>query len=159
MRDLGTPVYSASFFRHVVGAFPDESRVFVVMLGQQPVAASLVHWYGTRIEVPWASSLREFNPLCANVLLYWHMVRFAVERGFGTFDFGRSTPGEGTFQFKQQWGAAPRELVWEYWTRQAGAVPELNPKNPKFELAIRTWQRLPVGVATRLGPLVVRNIP
>lgn len=159
MRDLGTPVYAASFFNHVVGAFPDESRVFVITAGGRPVAASLVHWYGARIEVPWASSIREFNPLCANVLLYWHMLRFAIERGFGLFDFGRSTPGEGTYLFKQQWGAEPRELVWEYWMNGAHPVPELSPKNPKFDLAIRTWQRLPVGIATRLGPLVVRNIP
>jgi hypothetical protein len=87
------------------------------------------------------------------------MLRFAVERGFDLFDFGRSTPGEGTYLFKQQWGAQPRELVWEYWTKGAHPIPELNPKNPRFGLAIRTWQRLPVGIATRLGPLVVRNIP
>lgn len=159
MRDLGTPVYSPSFFREVLAAFPDHARVLVVSLAGRPIAASLVHWFGNRIEVPWASSLREHNPLCANVLLYWQMLRFSVERGFQTFDFGRSTPGEGTYHFKKQWGAAPRELVWEYWTAPGQALPNLNPKNPKFDLAVRTWQRLPVGVATRLGPLVVRNIP
>ena len=102
----------------------------------------------TTMEVPWASAIREFNPLCANVLLYWHMVRFAIERGFRTFDFGRSTPGEGTFHFKRQWGAEPRELVWEYWTADGRPLPDLNPKNPKFGLAISAWQRLPVPVAT-----------
>jgi FemAB-related protein (PEP-CTERM system-associated) len=159
MRDLGTPVYSLEFFRHVLRAFPDESRVFVVSLDGRPVAASIVHWHGATIEVPWASSLREFNPLCVNVLLYWQMLQFAIARGFAAFDFGRSTPGEGTYQFKKQWGAEALELVWEYWLANGGTLPELNPKNPKFDLAIRTWQRLPVGVATRLGPLVVRNIP
>jgi hypothetical protein len=109
--------------------------VFVVRHGGRPVAASLVHWHRDTIEVPWASALREFNPLCANVLLYWQMLRFAIERGARTFDFGRSTPGEGTFHFKRQWGAEPRELVWEYWT--AGApLPDLSPANPKFALAI-----------------------
>jgi hypothetical protein len=97
--------------------------------------------------------------MCANVLLYWHMLRFAIERRFGAFDFGRSTPGEGTFHFKRQWGAEPHELVWEYWTAQGRSLPDLNPANPKFGLAISAWQRLPVAVATRLGPLIVRNIP
>ena len=159
MRDLGTPVYGASFFRRVLDTFPVESRLFVVTLERRPVAASLVHWHGGRIEVPWASSIREFNPLCVNVLLYWQMLRFAIERGFSLFDFGRSTRDEGTYHFKRQWGAEARELVWEYWTSDGRPLPELSPKNPKFELAIRTWQRLPVGVATRLGPLVVCNIP
>lgn len=159
MRDLGTPVYDARFFREVLTTFPDESRVFVVRADGRPVAASLVHWYGATIEVPWASALRESNPLSANVFLYWQMLRFAVERGFRTFDFGRSTPGEGTYRFKEQWGARSRELVWEYWTAEGQPLPALNPANPKFELAIRAWQRLPVRVATALGPLVVRNIP
>ena len=158
MRDLGTPVYGIRFFKEVLGAFPNHSRVFVVSTGGRPIAASLVHWHGQRIEVPWASSLREFNPLCANVLLYWQMLRFAIAQGFRTFDFGRSTPDEGTYHFKKQWGAQPTELVWEYWMAN-GRIPELNPKNPKFELAIRAWQHLPLPVASALGPFIVRNIP
>lgn len=159
MRDLGTPVYSPRFFREVLRTFPEQTRVFVVRLKGRPIAASIVHWHGDVIQVPWASALREFNPLCGNVLLYWQMLRFAIGRRFRLFDFGRSTPGEGTYQFKKQWGAEPRPLVWEYWTAPEQRVPELNPKNPKFELAIRTWQRLPLRVANLVGPLVVRNIP
>lgn len=159
MRDLGTPVYSARFFDEVLRVFPDATRVFVVRHGGRAVAASLVHEHGAMVEVPWASSLREFNPLCANVLLYWHMLRWSIERGMRTFDFGRSTPGEGTYHFKRQWGAEAYELVWEYWTADGQPLPELNVKNPKFSLAIRAWQMLPVAIATMVGPRVVRNIP
>jgi FemAB-related protein (PEP-CTERM system-associated) len=159
MRDLGTPVYDVRLFREVLTRHADVAHVFVVRHEGRPVAASLVHWHGPVIEVPWASALREFNAHCANVFLYWQMVRFAAERGFRAFDFGRSTPDEGTFHFKKQWGAEPRPLVWEYWMANGQPLPELNPKNPKFDLAIRAWQRLPVRVATTLGPWVVRNIP
>jgi serine/alanine adding enzyme len=159
MRDLGTPVYARSFFDEVLRTFPDNARVFVVRHGGQPVAGSIVYWHRSMIEVPWASALRSSNPLSANVLLYWHMLKFSVERGFSVFDFGRSTPNEGTFHFKRQWGAEPTELVWEYWNADGAPPPSLNPKNPKFDLAIRVWQRLPIGVATALGPHVVRNIP
>lgn len=159
MRDLGTPVYGIEFFREVLTAFPDHSRVVIVSHQGRPVAASFLHWHGSTVEVPWASALREFNPLCANVFLYWQMLRFAIARGFRTFDFGRSSPGAGTFLFKKQWGAVPRELVWEYWTAAGRAVPDLNPNNPRFGVAIRLWQRLPVKVATTLGPFIVRNIP
>jgi len=159
MRDLGTPVYGKVFFETVLQAFPDTARVFVVRHAGRPVAGSILYWHGSMVEVPWASALREANPLCANVFLYWHMLKFSVERGLGVFDFGRSTPNEGTFHFKRQWGAEPHELVWEYWNAAGRPSPELNPKNPKFDLAIRVWQRLPVSVATALGPHVVRNIP
>ena len=159
MRDLGTPVYSRQWFAEVLKAFPDTTQIVMVRHGGRPVAASLVHRYRDRVEVPWASALRESNPLCANVLLYWQMLRTAIDTGARTFDFGRSTPGEGTFHFKRGWGAEPRELVWEYWTGAGASVPDMSPKNAKFELAIRTWQRLPVGLTTLLGPHVVRNIP
>jgi len=159
MRDLGTPVYGKVFFTQVVRAFPETSRVFVVHHQGRPVAASLLYWHGPMIEVPWASALRDSNSLCANVFLYWHMLKFSVERGFGVFDFGRSTPNEGTFHFKRQWGAEPLDLVWEYWNAVGAPPLELNPKNPKFDLAIKVWQRLPVAVATALGPQIIRNIP
>jgi serine/alanine adding enzyme len=159
MRDLGTPVYGKVFFREVLETFAETTRVFVVRHQGQPVAGSIVFWHGSMIEVPWASALREANPLCANVFLYWQMLKFSVERGCAVFDFGRSTPNEGTFHFKKQWGAEPHPLVWEYWNAAGGSPPELNPKNAKFDLAIKVWQRLPVAVATALGPHVVRNIP
>jgi FemAB-related protein (PEP-CTERM system-associated) len=159
MRDLGTPVYGIRFFQEVLTEFGACARVFCVSHRGQPAAASIVVWRGSRIEVPWASAIRTFNPLCANVLLYWKMLQFATERGFTTFDFGRSTPNEGTFLFKRQWGAVPRPLVWEYWTAPGHSLPDLNPANPKFHLAVRAWQRLPLAVATAIGPRIVRNIP
>lgn len=159
MRDLGTPVYGIAFFREVLSTFSDRARVLCVRHEGRPVAASIVHWTDRRIEVPWASALREFNPLCPNVLLYWHMLRLAIEQHLTLFDFGRSTPDQGTFHFKKQWGAVPRPLVWEYWTAAGRSIPDLSPASPRFDLAVRTWQRLPTAVATALGPHIVRNIP
>jgi serine/alanine adding enzyme len=158
MRDLGTPVYSRRFFEEVLTTFPDAARVFVVTSGSRPVAASIVHWHRDRIEVPWASAIRDFNPLCANVFLYWQMLRFACDRRFRTFDFGRSTPGGGTYRFKEQWGAAPAELVWEYWTAAGVPIPDRSPDNPRVALAVKAWQHLPMPLANALGPSIVRNI-
>ncbi len=158
MRDLGTPVYSPRFFASVLRAFPATARVFVVRLGVVPIAASItIRWRDT-IEVPWASSLRDHSDKSPNMLLYWTMLRQAIAEGATRFDFGRSTPDEGTYHFKRQWGALPQPLVWEY-AGLEGEVPDHGPKNPKFRLAIALWQRLPVPVANRIGPVVVRNIP
>ena len=158
MRDLGTPVYARRFFADVLQAFPADTRVFVVRVGREAVAASITVGWRDRIEVPWASSLRAHASSSPNTLLYWTMLKWAVERGYKTFDFGRSTPDEGTFHFKKQWGAQPQELAWEY-LGLTGALPDQSPKNPKFRAAIAVWQRLPVPVATALGPAIVRNIP
>ncbi|RPI49650.1 MAG: FemAB family PEP-CTERM system-associated protein [Acidobacteria bacterium] len=160
MRDLGTPAYGKPWFHHILATFPENTRIFCVWLGDQPVAASYVFWHGDTIEVPSASSLRRFNSLCTNTMLYWEMLRFAIGRGFRNFDFGRSTPGAGTYEFKRQWGAQPHELTWEYWLASGDEqLPDLSPQNPRVQWAIEVWRHLPLPVTRAVGPLVVRHIP
>lgn len=159
MRDLGTPVHGRRFFERILTTFPDRTQLLSVWLDEAPIAASLVLWHRDRLEVPWASALRRYNPLCANVLLYWEMLKFGIEAGFHSFDFGRSTPHEGTFLFKQQWGAAPQQLYWEYWLADGVAFPDRSPKNVRFGSAISLWRRLPVAITRRIGPSIVARIP
>jgi FemAB-related protein (PEP-CTERM system-associated) len=159
MRDLGTPVYSAQFFSEVLRQFPETVRVFVVRHGELIVAGAVTIGHRHAVEVPWASSLKDYRALCPNNLLYWTMIRHAIDEGYRVFDFGRSTPDEGTFHFKRQWGAEPEPLWWEYWLEPGRKMPDQSPKNPKFALAIAAWQRLPLRVTTLLGPRIVRGIP
>jgi FemAB-related protein (PEP-CTERM system-associated) len=159
MRDLGTPVYPRRFFAEVMTAFPDRTRLIVIRLQNQPVAAALTFTTRGRVEVPWASSIRSYNALCPNHLMYWHAIERAVDSGCQLFDFGRSTPGEGTFRFKEQWGAQPVALFWEYWLALGESVPNQTPANPKFQLAIEGWKRLPLWLANAAGPILVRGIP
>jgi lipid II:glycine glycyltransferase (peptidoglycan interpeptide bridge formation enzyme) len=119
----------------------------------------MASWFRDRFEVPWASSVRDYKALCPNQMLYWEAIRFAMARGFKEFDFGRSTPNEGTFNFKKQWGAAPVQLNWQYLLGASRLVPELNPSNPRYRLAIGAWKRLPVWATKAIGPSIVRNIP
>jgi FemAB-related protein (PEP-CTERM system-associated) len=160
MRDLGTPVYSRRLFDEVLATFPDRARLHVVRLQGLPVAAGLTYQSGAgTVEIPWASSIREYNSLCPNHLLYWSVIETAAEGGHHVFDFGRSTPGEGTYKFKEQWGARPVQLHWEYYLVGGNALPNVSPANSKFHMAIELWKRLPLGLATRFGPAVVRCIP
>ncbi|MCA1651270.1 MAG: GNAT family N-acetyltransferase [Acidobacteria bacterium] len=159
MRDLGTPVYGRRFFEQILAHVGTDARVFVVTLERKPVAASITIGYRGKLEVPWSSSLKQYRMLNANTLLYWEMLKWAIEHRFHTFDFGRSTPNDGPYQFKAQWKAQPHPLSWEYALVNGSTMPDQSPKNPKFSLAIRLWQRLPVSVATTLGPSIVRSIP
>lgn len=159
MRDLGTPVYGVGFFRVMLEMLADDAEVVVVYVGGVAAAAGfLVHSRGVT-EIPWASSLREWNRIGVNMLLYWSVLQQAIARGARQFDFGRSTVDAGTYRFKAQWGAQPRPLYWHYWLPPGGQLPGLNPANPRYALAIRAWQRLPVAIANRLGPPIVRRLP
>ena len=159
MGDLGTPLYGRAFFDSILKTFPPSSMIFVVQLNNQPVAAEIASEFKGIIEVPWASSLREHRSLCQNMLFYWKVISFPVEQGFTQFYFGRSMPGEWTHNFQEQWDATAVPLSWEYWTGNAQVLPDLSPKNPKYDRAIKLWKRLPMAVANHLGPSIARNIP
>lgn len=159
MRDVGTPVYGKSFFANVLKEFPETARICNIYYKDEPVAGGFVFGFGDILEIPWASSLRAFNKLSPNMLLYHSVLQYACGAGYKVFDFGRSTPGGGTFRFKQQWGAEPLPLHWHYWLPNGAALPELNPNNPKYQLAINVWKRLPVGLTKLVGPMIVKNIP
>ena len=77
MRDLGTPVYSRRLFEEVLRAFPERSQLHIVRLNGEPVAAGFTYRTPAMVQLPWASSIRDFNPLCPNVLLYWDAIQFA----------------------------------------------------------------------------------
>jgi serine/alanine adding enzyme len=159
MRDLGTPVYSRRLFEEVLRVFPDRAQIHIVRLNGLPIAGGLTYRTPQMVQLPWASSLRSYNKLCANVLLYWDAIQFAHETGATVFDMGRSTPNEGTFKFKEQWGAKPVPLHWEYQLLSRGEMPNVSPANPKYQFAISLWQKLPLAVTMRVGPMIVRAIP
>lgn len=160
MRDLGTPVYSKTFFQNILHAFPDSTWISTVYTKDHvPVASGFLLGFKKTLEIPWASSLREYNKYSPNSFLYWNALEFASNHGYKIFDFGRSTPDEGTYKFKEQWGARPTQLYWHYWMQNGGSLPELNPHNPKYRLAIKLWQKLPVSLTKLIGPSIVRNLP
>ncbi len=160
MKSLGTPVYSKEFFRNILKKFPDSTSICTIYAKDRvPIAAGFIIGFRDMMEIPWASSIKDYNRYSPNMLLYWKILEHACKSGFKQFDFGRSTPGEGTYKFKEQWGAKPIQLYWHYWLRKESSIPELNPKNSKYRLAVRIWQKLPLTITKLLGPSIVRNIP
>jgi FemAB-related protein (PEP-CTERM system-associated) len=158
MRDLGTPTYGRGFFRAILENFPADAELCVVRAAGQPVAAALLlHGQGIT-EVPSASSLREHNHTCANMLMYWHLLERAIQRGQAVFDFGRSTVDSSTYRFKKQWGAVPGPATWQSYER-TGRAGDVRPDNPRYQRWIGLWKRLPVSVTRWLGPAIVRGIP
>jgi FemAB-related protein (PEP-CTERM system-associated) len=159
MRDLGTPVYPRRFFKAILDAFPENTRLFVVRHARKPVAAGFVIRNGRTLEIPWASSVRRANSMNVNMLLYWNVLEDACEQGIATFDFGRCTVDSGTYVFKKKWGAEPLQLFWHYWLRAGGEPPRLNHSNPKYQMAIAMWRKLPLPIANWLGPSLSQKLP
>ena len=159
MRDLGTPVYSKDFFEKILQYYPDNTHIFIVYLGEKPIGSAFLISFRNTLEIPWASTIKRYNSLSPNMLLYWEVISWAINNGFKYFDFGRTTVGSGTYNFKKQWGAKHVQLYWNYWLPSNEELPELNPDNPKFKIFINIWKRMPVYLANLIGPSIVKNLP
>ena len=159
MRDLGTPVLPRSFFEKLQSTFGERVMFTAVFTADGvPAAASCSLQWRDEIEVTWASSLREFNKLSPNLLLYGTMMEQAIGRGVRVFNFGRSTPGAATHRFKQQWGGVDIPLPWASWSRVADTgTPSAD--GAGLRLAQTMWKRMPLFAANRLGPVLARQLP
>lgn len=159
MRDLGTPVYGKEFFRNLLDALEGHAWLVVARIEGKAVGCAFLTGYRGRMEIPWASTLRRLNHTGINMVMYWRILEFAIQKGFDLFDFGRCSHDAGTYRFKQQWGAQPLKLYWDYVLPDGGELPALNPNNPKFALMIAAWKKLPLGIANLLGPHIVKDLP
>ncbi len=159
MRDLGTPVYGRNFFAEMLNAFPEETFICIVRHQGTAIAGSFLTAFRDTVEAGWSCSLYSHLAMKPNMFLYWSILAEMGRRGYRFFDFGRSTVGSGTHRFKKQWGTQDVPLYWAYWTREGQSPPKLDPENPRYRLAIRVWQKLPLAVANRIGPRLVRCLP
>lgn len=156
MRDLGSPIHSKRFIRQVVVGLSDKAQAVVVYKGEKAVAASIMAGFQDTLWNPWASSLKDYSSLSPNMLLYWSMLEYGCSHGYRYFDFGRSTPGEGTFKFKEQWGAQPGQLHWQYIGNKSFSSDHRD--NGSFKIAAGIWKHLPVGITKMLGPVIRKHI-
>jgi serine/alanine adding enzyme len=159
MRDLGTPTQPRALFEAIAAAFDQEVWFGCASLAGRPIACGCGFRWGDEFEMTWASALVEFNRLSANMGLYWAFMERAALEGCARFNFGRCTPGSGTHRYKQQWGGRDEQLHWYQWARKEGAAATPSPDDGAYAWGPRVWKRLPVALATALGPRIVRGIP
>jgi hypothetical protein len=92
--------------------------------------------------------------------MYWESIRHGLGLGLRRFDLGRSTLGSRDVQSsRSSGGRRPEILQWHYLLSSGAKLPNLSNSNPRFSLAIKLWQRLPLAMTRTLGPMIVTGIP
>jgi FemAB-related protein (PEP-CTERM system-associated) len=160
MRDLGSPVHSRKWFQCIMKHYGQNAKMAIVHYEHEIVGGCILLAAGKTIAIPWASTLRKYNKLAPNMLLYWNVLQYAADAGFTTFDFGRSSEGEGTYKFKKQWGATPTPLDWYSFmpsSDQASPSDSQADTSKKQKIA-QIWSRIPIPLANLLGPRIRRYI-
>ena len=155
----GTPAMPKRWFQALRDEFGADCEVLtVVSASGQPLSSVLSFYFRDEVLPYYAGDAEAARDLAANDFKYWELLRRSCERGLKRFDFGRSKQGTGPYAFKKNWGFEPTPLQYEYRLYKRAAVPQNNPNNAKYQMLIKTWRRLPLGLANWLGPLVVRNL-
>lgn len=159
MRDLGSPVHSKKLFQAIIENFGVNSRIGLAEYDGKCIGAGLILSTNTQTSIPWASTLRQYNNLAPNMLIYWNCLKYATENSKNVFDFGRSTEHEGTFRFKKQWGAKPVPLSWYAFPPH---MPEPHQESQSItsrrETLANIWKTLPIPIANLVGPKLRKYI-
>jgi FemAB-related protein (PEP-CTERM system-associated) len=154
VRNLGTPVFPRALFAAVLDEFGGDADILTVSKDGRPLASVLSLYLNGTVYPYWGGGTHEARTARANELMYYELMRHAVRRGCTRFDFGRSKLGTGAFAYKRNWGFEPKPLVYAYW----GEAREVNPLSPKYRLKIAAWQKLPLWLANRIGPVIARGL-
>lgn len=155
----GTPALPKRYFDSLLSVFGNDCEVLTVTDANGRLLSSVLSFYFRDEILPYYAGDDEVaRDLAANDFKYWELMRRACERGLKIFDYGRSKVGTGPYAFKKNWGFEPRPLSYEYCLYKRDSIPQNNPSNAKYKLFIAAWRRLPIGLANRLGPHIVRNL-
>jgi FemAB-related protein (PEP-CTERM system-associated) len=158
VRNLGTPVFGGAYFVMLKQVFSRNCDIITITNKGLPVASVMNFYFRDEVLPYYGGGTADARRLAANDFMYWEVMRRACERGYRVFDFGRSKLGTGAYDFKRFWGFEPTPLTYQFRLAPGQQIPNLNPLNPKLKLFLEVWKRLPLAVATRLGPMIVRGL-
>jgi FemAB-related protein (PEP-CTERM system-associated) len=158
MRALGSPAHGLRFYEAIQRHLSPRAEFFVVRDGRSAVGGALVFFVNGIASNYHTVTLHEYNPRCANYLLYWHIIERAIARSCRHLDMGRSESESTQLAFKKNWTPRVEPLQYHYLLVRAREIPRLDPRNPRFRLAIAAWQRMPLFVTRAVGPRLISGI-
>lgn len=155
---LGTPVFSRKLFTTLIDEFGEDCRILTITKEGRTIASVMNFYFRNEVLPYYGGGTSEARALKGNDFMYWELMSRSAEQGIEIFDFGRSKNGAGSYSFKKNWGFEPTPLHYEYHLVKAHSIPEVNPNNPKYQMFIKLWRKMPLGMTQWLGPHIVRNL-
>jgi Acetyltransferase (GNAT) domain len=138
----------------------NESLHVVAMYGAEGtiIGGGIFLRHGTTVTNLYANVLREYRRKYPGEFLYWSVIEHFSDGQTEFLDLGRSLVGSGNETFKLRWKAEKFPLCYWYTLGRAKEIPHMNQQNPRFQLAIKTWQTLPQRLTDTLGSYLIRGV-
>ena len=158
VRNLGTPVFSKKYFKILKEVFKDQCEILTIERNEQLISSVMSFYFKDEILPYYGGGTEQARAVQGNDFMYWEVMCRAVEKGIRIFDYGRSKVGTGSYSFKKHWGFEPQPLFYEFHLVKSKSLPDINPLNPKYQLFIAAWKRLPLGVSQIVGPWLAKDL-
>ncbi len=158
VRNLGTPVFAKKYLQTLQTVFADQCEILSVEHNGQLIASVMSFYFKDEVLPYYGGGTALARDLKGNDFMYWEVMRRAVEKGVNVFDYGRSKIGTGSYSFKKNWGFTPEPLFYEFHLVKATTLPDINPLNPKYQLFIAAWKRLPLPISQFIGPWLSKDL-
>lgn len=153
MRGHGSPPHSFEFFRILWDRFHDDGCLRLSMITRD---GSLINGMidlslGSTVYQWGVVSDYEQRELNGGSWILWKSLQWAAEKGYRTYEFGRTREGSGVYMFKKSFGGSK---TWyddlHYFPGETTTLPD--PEDDTYDLPRRVWQRLPIAVTRAIGP-------
>ncbi len=158
VRNLGTPVFPKKLFQSLITVFSDKLDILTITKDDTLVASVMNFYFRDTVLPYYGGGTSSARFLKGNDFMYWSLMQHSVQKGIKQFDYGRSKEGTGSYSFKKNWGFVPQPLYYEYYLVKAKEISEINPLNPKYQLFIKLWRKLPLKLSQFLGPIFSRDL-
>jgi len=160
VRNLGSPVFPKKLFYCLKQEYGENCEILTVETPEgKPVSSVMTFYFRDEVVPYYGGGTKEARGLAANDFMYWSLMAHAVsQRGCRIFDFGRSKNDSGAFSFKKNWGFEPKALHYEFLLKAGGELPDINPLNPKYQMMIKIWKKLPLPIANIVGPFISKSL-
>lgn len=159
-QSLGSPTVPLSMLRLLVENFGERIILHEIRTKSgRTVAGVLSLLFRDEIMPYYSGVLDDHGVPGVNNFMYWKLMEWASERGIRWFDFGRSRKDSGPAKFKKNMGFEQVQLEYQYWLSPGSQLPDFTPDNPKLDTYKRMWQKLPGGLARKLGGSLFKQLP
>jgi len=155
---LGTPVFPKGLFAQVLDAFGEAADILIVRKDDVPLTSLFTLYHGGACMPYWQGSALAARSFRSNEVAYFHLMGHARRRGCTIFDFGRSKVGTGPAAWKKTWGWEGEPLVYATRAAPGREARDINPLSPQYQRKVELWKKLPLPIASFIGPHLARGL-
>lgn len=159
LRNLGTPVFSKKLIDELQREFGDATEILTIRHQGHAVSSVFNFYYQGEVLPYYGGGKPVARELKSNDLMYYQLMCHAKrDKACHFYDFGRSKLDSGAYSYKKHWGMQDSLLHYQFKLIKAEQLSNLSPNNPKYQLFIKMWQKLPLFVSRILGPVLAKYL-